>query len=208
MPPKLAKSETNPESVCQPPIPMSLAPASPSAFSVCRSPARRWLALAPLLLLALAGGCQKTAEAPPVGIDHAFELQLGEHRLQAWLAVEPAEQQRGLMYRESLPANTGMLFVFRVPDQRSFWMRNTPLALDIGYFAADGTLRSLHPLYPHDERAVASATADIQFALEMERGWFAARGIRPGQRLDLAGVAAGLKARGFEPGRYLLEAAP
>lgn len=156
-----------------------------------------------LALGLLVAGCQRGDDAPPVPFETLFDLRVGDHGLQAWVAVEQAEQQRGLMFRDSLPSNTGMLFVFRVPEQRAFWMRNTSIPLDIGYFAPDGTLRSVHPLFPFDERSVPSTTADIQFALEMERGWFARHGIRPGHKLDLDLVSQALKARGYEPFRFI-----
>ena len=166
----------------------------------------RWRLPTLLLLTAFSVACGPEEPATPQPVETLFTLRVGAQELSAWVAVEEAEQQRGLMYRESLPPNTGMLFVFRTAERRAFWMRNTSLPLDIGYFAADGTLRSVHALYPFNEQSVPSASADIQFALEMTRGWYAAHGLGPGQKLDLATVRAALQARGFDPERYLLAA--
>jgi uncharacterized membrane protein (UPF0127 family) len=81
-------------------------------------------------------------------------------------------------------------------------MRNTPTPLDIGFFRADGSLAEVYPLHPFDETRVASRAEDLQFAVELNQGWFRANGVRPGSRLDLDAVRAALRARGFEPRRY------
>jgi uncharacterized protein len=56
------------------------------------------------------------------------------------LARTPEEVQQGLMFRESLPANTGMLFLFGEPDVHTFWMKNTMIPLDIVWLDAGGTV--------------------------------------------------------------------
>jgi uncharacterized membrane protein (UPF0127 family) len=95
-----------------------------------------------------------------------------------------------------------MLFVYAQPQSMSFWMHDTPTALDLGYFGPDGVLAEVYPLYPFDERAVSSRSKRLQFALEMNQGWFSAHGVRAGAALDLAAVRAALAARGFAPERY------
>ena len=59
-----------------------------------------------------------------------------------------------------------------------------------------------HPLQPFDETSVKSRSKQLKFALEMNQGWFAAHGVRSGAKLDLAAVAAALKARGAEARDY------
>lgn len=140
--------------------------------------------------------------APP---DHRFALTVAETTIDARLAVLPAEQRRGLMETPSLPENEGMLFVYVSPQRMSFWMRNTPLPLDIGYFDATGVLQEIYPMYPYVEDPVASRGENLQFALEMNQGWFAAHGIKPGAQLDLTAVRDALRARGMNPDRYLGE---
>ena len=100
------------------------------------------------------------------------------------LAIDPATQAKGLMYRDSLPENQGMLFVFDRPKQMSFWMRNTHIPLDIGYFTADGVLREIYPLYPHDETSRRSIRSDLLFALEVNQGWYEKQGVKPGDKFD------------------------
>lgn len=85
----------------------------------------------------------------------------------------------------------------------SFYMRNTLFPLDIGYFTADGVLQEIYPMYPGIEDGVRSADDSIQLALEMNHGWYARHGVRPGIRIDLAAVRAALFERGFLPAEYL-----
>ena len=136
------------------------------------------------------------------GVEAWFPLTVGGKTLRVQVAVLAAEQQRGLMGRRDLGEDEGMVFVYPVPQQMSFWMRNTPTPLDIGFFTADGTLGEVYPLYPYDETAVRSAGMDYTLALETNQGWFAKNGIKVGAKLDLARMAEALRARGFRPERY------
>lgn len=165
---------------------------------------RWWLALA--LACGLAGCARSEApKAAPKSLDHRFEFRLGERTVRLQVAVRLPEMQRGLMGRRELGADEGMLFVYTKPDRLSFWMRNTPLPLDIGYFDAAGELKEIYPLLPFDEAPVASRGDRLQFALEMNQGWYARNEVRPGSRLDLKAVAEALRERGFEPRKFGLE---
>ncbi len=103
------------------------------------------------------------------------------------------------MGRRDLGPNEGMIFPADKPQRLSFWMRNTPIPLDIGYFTADGTLAEIYPMYAFDEKTVTSHSQSVQFSLEMNLGWFAANHVHPGDRLDLRALAAAIRARGFDP---------
>ena len=67
----------------------------------------------------------------------------------------------------------------------SFWMRNTAIPLDIGFFDDSGTLREIYELKPFDERPVVSRSGGLKFALEVNRGWFSTHGVELGARLDM-----------------------
>lgn len=112
------------------------------------------------------------------------------------LAVNTAEQQRGLMFRETLADDHGMLFLFERPDQRSFWMRNTQIPLDIGYFDSAGRLLEVHKLFPYDENPVPSASEEILIAVETNQGWFQTNQVTPGALLDMPALKQALKRRG------------
>jgi hypothetical protein len=127
-----------------------------------------------------------------------FAIKVGEETVQMQLAVFPAEMERGLMQRRDLGRDQGMLFIYGTPTQMSFWMRNTPLPLDIGFFSPDGELKEIYTMLPHDETPIRSRSEALTFALEMNLGWFNENGVKPGARLDLAAVREALKARGVE----------
>ncbi len=161
-----------------------------------------------LLILALtACGSDKPpvpVSAPKTALDF-FPLTIGGKVVRLQLAIRPDEMQRGLMDRQNLGADDGMMFIYEKPQQMHFWMRNTPTPLDIGFFDRGGVLEEIYPLYPFDERTVSSRSERLHFAVEVNQGWFRANGIKPGAQLDLKSLVAALKARGFDPKKYGLE---
>ncbi len=160
----------------------------------------RWFAaLVVALVLSGCGQAAPTADPTPKTVADAFPVKLGAATVQLQLAVTGPEMQRGLMERTGLKSDHGMIFIYTRPQSLSFWMRNTPTPLDIGFFTADGELREIYPLHPFDETAVGSHRKDLQFAVEMNQGWFKANGVKPGDKLDLAAIVAALNARGFPP---------
>ena len=160
------------------------------------------LLLSVLLLLANAARSDRATDSNPpptqAKSDSYFEIGLGERIISVQLAVSPSEMERGLMFRKSLDPNQGMLFVYRDARQRSFWMRNTSIPLDIGFFSGEGILREVYPLYPFDESTVASRGEEIQLALEMNQEWFAMNGVPTGAKIDIDSVIDALKQRGFD----------
>ncbi len=172
-----------------------------------------WRALAITLLCALpafalvaCGGERPAATAAPAKtVADFFPIRVGERTVRMQLAVRNEEMQRGLMGRRDLGTDDGMIFVYEKPQGMSFWMRNTPTPLDIGFFQPDGVLAEIYPLHPFDENTVTSRGDRLQFALELNQGWYAKHGVKPGAKLDLKALAAALKARGFEPRRFGLE---
>jgi uncharacterized protein len=131
-----------------------------------------------------------------------FPIAVGDKVVRMQLAVQPREMEQGLMFRRDLSRNDGMLFVYERPQQMGFWMRNTPTALDIGFFTADGVLQEIYPMHPFDERTVQSRGDQHRFALEVNQGWFRDNNVRVGAKLDLTALAAAMKERGFEPRKY------
>ena len=168
-------------------------------FGVLRVPAWLLCGLLGLMWLTACGGSEAAKGSVPKTADDRFPIRIGDRVVQMQIAVLPAETQKGLMYRQSMGADEGMLFVFSQQQKMGFWMRNTTLPLDIGYMDAMGELREIYPMYPLDERSVPSRSNRIQFCLEMNQGWYKRNGIKPGAMLDLAAVASALKARGLKP---------
>lgn len=111
----------------------------------------------------------------------------GADTVVAEVARTPAERERGLQNRDEVPDGSGMLFVFEEEAPRSFWMKDTYVALDIAYMNADFRIVSIHQMEALDESTYDSE-APAMFALEVRQGWFAERGIEPG---DVAEVVFG-----------------
>ncbi len=165
------------------------------------------------LTVALAGCDAQTAPvAPPSAVAPKtvadwFTFTVGGRTVRAQVAVYDAEMQRGLMERRDLGPDEGMLFVYRVPQAVSFWMRNTPTPLDIAYFTNDGVMAEVYAAFPFDETSIPSRSTRVQFVLEMHQGWYQRNGLAPGARLGLGEIAAALEARGFNAEAYGLAAA-
>ncbi len=103
-------------------------------------------------------------------------ITIGEHTLQAEVVSTFATRAQGLMYREELADDQGMLFVFADDQMRNFWMRNTRIPLSIAYLDADQRIINILDMEPFDESLYPSA-APARYALEVNQGWFEARGI-------------------------------
>lgn len=125
------------------------------------------------LLLAL-GAC-----GPKKGTLPTTRIQVGDQTITVEVADDPAERARGLMYRKELAADAGMLFVYPSEDRRSFWMQNTSIPLSIAFMDAQGKVINVEDMVPFDRSSVPSS-GPAQYALEMNKGWFAAKGVKPG----------------------------
>lgn len=121
--------------------------------------------------------------------DASVELYVGGHPFQVEIADTPEARSRGLMFREELAPDEGMLFVFPDTQPRSFWMRNTPLPLSIAYIDERGRILEIHAMEPYSEVPVRSRNP-ARYALEVNRGRFRELGIEPGDRIDLADLPA------------------
>ena len=115
-----------------------------------------------------------------------FRMVVGNSPLSVELAVTPEERARGLMYRESLADDRGMLFVFEYSGRWGFWMKNTLIPLSIAFLDRDGTVINIENMQPHDT-TVTMPQGEILYALEVNLGWFARHGVRAGSRIELPG---------------------
>ena len=90
----------------------------------------------------------------------------------------------GLMFRESLDVNSGMLFIFDDVQKQSFHMTETKIPLDIAFIREDGIIESIKELEPFDESPVHSE-GEVLCALEVNRGWFAENNVEVGDEIDI-----------------------
>tara|TARA_R100001443_G_scaffold3073_1_gene9881 strand:- start:37 stop:732 length:696 start_codon:yes stop_codon:yes gene_type:complete len=94
----------------------------------------------------------------------------------------PTKFKLGLMFRESLEEDSGMLFIFEEVGQRFFHMKDTKIPLDIAYIKEDGTIESIKELNPYNILPVPSE-GDVLYALEVNRGWFAEHEVKVGDKV-------------------------
>ncbi len=128
------------------------------------------------LLLSAPASAQTSAEMP------VRQLRISNHTLSVEVAHTQATRSQGLMYRQSLGENSGMLFVFPQSDRYSMWMMNTDIPLSVAFLDESGTILNIADMMPRTATAHRSAGAS-KYAVEMIRGWFAARNIKPGDRV-------------------------
>ena len=102
------------------------------------------------------------------------------------ISVEVADsdflRDRGLMFRQNMGEDEGMLFIFPESDQRGFWMKNTYIPLSIAFLDDNGTILNIADMSPHDLNTTYSE-GPARGALEMNQGWFERNGISPGCRV-------------------------
>lgn len=107
------------------------------------------------------------------------ELRAGMHRIDAQVAQTPEQRSIGLMWRQAMPPQEGMLFVFEQAATQCFWMKNTLLPLTAAFVADDGRIVNLADMKPQTTDSHCS-TEPVRYVLEMNQGWFTQRGIKPG----------------------------
>lgn len=128
-----------------------------------------------------AGGTAEALPAPPV--PGATRIVVGGHPVTVEIADDEAERQRGLMYRESLPEDHGMLFVYATERHLSFWMRNTFIPLDVAFIDRTGRIVDIQQMEPQSDET-HTARAPAMYALEMRQGWFADHDVEVGDTVE------------------------
>jgi uncharacterized membrane protein (UPF0127 family) len=136
----------------------------------------RLAALVACTAVALAAQAQGNQRLPLV------KLNAGIHLVTAEVASTDLTRTRGLMFRERLGQNEGMLFLFEAPGEQCMWMRNTLIPLSVAFLADDGRIVNVEDMEPHDESSHCSKQP-VRYALEMERGWFSKRGLAAGAKI-------------------------
>ncbi len=108
----------------------------------------------------------------------------GSDTVTAEVARTADQREQGLMDRTELGEDAGMLFVFETAEERSFWMANTVLPLDIAYMDPQFRIFTIKPMEPMSEELVES-DGRAQYALEVNQGWFAEHGVTVGAQPQL-----------------------
>ena len=121
-------------------------------------------------------------EAPQSNLER-IKLTAGMHRMDVQVAATPEQRQIGLMFRKDMPQHEGMIFIFDQPAQQCFWMKNTLIPLSAAFVLDDGTIANIEDMKPLVLDGHCS-TQPVRYVLEMNRGWFAKKGIKAGSKLQ------------------------
>lgn len=135
-----------------------------------------------LATLLIGHGIASAEDSPQMQLQR-IPLSIGIHQIDTQLAVTSEQREIGLMFRKDMPQNEGMLFIFENPSRLCFWMKNTLLPLTAAFVADDGTIVNLENMKPQTTESHCSAKP-VRFVLEMNQGWFAKKGIKPGTKLS------------------------
>ena len=120
--------------------------------------------------------------ADPASAQQKFQvipLTAGMHVIQAELAANDKDRQQGLMFREKMGPNEGMVFVFDAPATVCMWMKNTPLPLAVAFIDEAGKIVNIEDMKPQTTESHC-AKKPVRYALEMNQGWFKQKNIKPG----------------------------
>ena len=112
-----------------------------------------------------------------------MELSMGMYRIEAEVAATASQRQRGLMFREKMAENHGMLFLLPKANIECMWMKNTLIPLSVVFLDDQGVIVNVEEMQPRTLSNHCSAKP-VRFALEMNAGWFRQRGFGPGARLQ------------------------
>jgi uncharacterized membrane protein (UPF0127 family) len=153
------------------------------------------LVIAPLAVATLA--CRESPAPPPVAAPEGdvVRMPIGGETFTLEIADDEQEKEWGLMARASMPADRGMIFVFRDESPRAFWMENTLIPLDILYLDATGRVVSIKQMKPRDRTPVPSDGAAM-YAIELNEGAARRAGVKAG---DVLAIPEEIKRREGRP---------
>jgi len=135
------------------------------------------LAASALLILAAGGAAAQNARFS------STQLSAGMHLIKAEVAATDPERQQGLMFREKMANNAGMVFVFDQPATQCMWMKNTLLPLSVAFIDEQGKIVNIEDMQPQTLASHCSKQV-VKYALEMNLGWFRQKNIKPGMTIE------------------------
>jgi uncharacterized membrane protein (UPF0127 family) len=135
------------------------------------------IALAAVLLVPLLAWAQQALPPQPT-----VKLSAGIYLITAEVVADDASMMRGLMFRERMDTNHGMAFIYPAKTSVCMWMRNTLIPLSVAFIDDDGSIVNIEDMAPLTEVSHC-ARKHVRYALEMNQGWFAQRGIKPGAKI-------------------------
>ncbi len=146
-----------------------------------------------LVVLSLfAGGFAPASDQKITPVKFSTQIiRIGQKKITVEIAETPEQHQYGLMHRNTLPADQGMLFVFKNQQTLSFWMKNTFIDLAIAYIDKNKKIIDIQEMKATNQMMVGEPPSypsqkPAQYALEMNKGWFAKNKITKGQKFSFS----------------------
>lgn len=136
-----------------------------------------------LTLLLLIASVSLAAKSPETTFGQ-ISVEVKNKVVQLELADTFQLRSQGLMHRQSLCDECGMLFIYNQSQQGSMWMKNTNIPLDVAFIRKDGVITDISAMQPHDENITASSEK-VSYAWEMNQGWFKRNGISVGDTVSI-----------------------
>jgi uncharacterized protein len=133
-----------------------------------------------------------TAPAPSIAAGTGtlvFKTMTGDHSFNVEVMVSDQERSLGLMYRRSLPENSGMLFIYDPPQQATMWMKNTLIPLDMVFISADARVHRIEENAEPFSETLIPSDGDVVAVLELNGGEADKIGLRPGDKVIYPGLA-------------------
>ena len=133
----------------------------------------------------LAVGLLAFSVAVPAFADTALKvttLSVGKHPIRVEVVQKDEDRTKGLMFREKLGKNDGMLFIFDDPGYHSMWMMNTLIPLSVAFLDRDGVILNVEDMEPQTTDS-HTAAGPATYAIETNKGWFAERKLKPGDKV-------------------------
>jgi uncharacterized membrane protein (UPF0127 family) len=125
-----------------------------------------------------------SAATSPAGL-RTVDVRVGTKTFTLEVADTSTSRTRGLMRRDSMPRDHGMLFVFPAEDERGFWMKDTRIPLDIVFLDAGGRVVSVHQMKPYDVKNTTYSAGPAKYAIELNQGVAAEAGVKPGDVVEI-----------------------
>ena len=144
---------------------------------------------APIILVAslFTGGCGNGSATTP-GMLPTVPMKLGSKTFTLEVANDTPEREKGLMRRDSMPADHGMIFVFAGEERLGFYMKNTRIPLDIIFVNSSGVVVSIKQMRPYDV-STTYTDAPAKWAIELNQGAAAQAGVKVGDQLSIPETA-------------------
>ena len=114
------------------------------------------------------------------------QIKVGSQTLKVEVASNEDDRQLGLMHRDKMAAQHGMLFIFDNSGQYCMWMKNTLIPLSVAFADENGKILNIEDMQPQTKNQHCAMGA-ARYALEMNMGWFAKHQVQPGMRIELSG---------------------